>query len=410
MGPMLFGNAKQGTKSGYLTYPLLAARHFIRAFMELGNPSQKQQVLLAAAHYTLAGEQNLSLPRSTMHLNTAITLLKKAKPPYPSLEWQSQLAQAYFRRAECLEQKQCFNQALYDYQQTLGLLLDFQPLLQDSDRLLLARAALCMADLIHHACIDLKASPGHAPSTTLIYVNQALSALETIQKSSDAVSITHAYAHQMAGMSLGSQDFEEAELALQTALSIALSTQCLQTPTLLADIYTCLGLLYEQHTRPAALSLVPDNGADYALIYFGLSLLFGTEEMAEDPEDCVALDCLFDMIYSVLDPEPFVLPQHLSMQLVDALIQAYTCVVQKTLPNQILLEQLTEGDALDSFARHIYWLVLEVHAQQHAHLDFIPALITPHTAILPFVYKTEALFTEEIYPNNVYYLKSHTQH
>jgi tetratricopeptide (TPR) repeat protein len=400
MGCMLFGSAIQRKKSGYLTYPLLAAQRFIRALTGSKRTTQKQQVLLAAAHYTLAGEQNLSLPRSTLHLNTAITLLKKVQRPYQSSEWQIQLAQACFRRAEVLEQKQAFHQAFDDYQQTLNLLHALETKLQDRDYLLLARAALCMADLINHACIDAKLLTFKHP---LFYVNQALAALDAIEKLHDEVSITHAYAHQIAGISLGPQDFEEAVQALETALAIALKTQCPQTATLLADIYTCLGLLYEQATQTEALMIqAADPRADYALIYFGLSLLFGPEESEAD-DDHFALDCLFDMIYSVLDPQSTVLPQKLSMQLVDALIQAYTCVVQKRLPNQVLLEQLRECSALDSFARHIYWLVLEVHAEQNAHQAFIPALIAPYAPLLSIVYDVDALFTEKLL-DNVYYL------
>jgi len=396
---MLFRSAIQRKKSGYLTYSLLAAQRFIRAFTGSERSTQKQQVLLAAAHYTLAGEQNLSLPRSTLHLNTAITLLKKVQSPYQSSEWQIQLAQACFRRAEVLEQKQAFHQAFDDYQETLNLLESLETKLQDSDYLLLARAALCMADLINHACIDAKRVTFQHP---LLYVNQALSALDTIEKPSDEVSITHAYAHQIAGISLGHQDFEEAVQALETALAIALKTQCTQTATLLADIYTCLGLLYEQATRLSAFIIQADPRADYALIYFGLSLLFGPEESDTDPDDHFALDCLFDMIYSVLDPHSTVLAQKLSMQLVDALIQAYTCVVQKRLPNQVLLAQLREGAALDSFARHIYWLVLEVHALQNAPQAFIPALIAPYASHLSMACDVDALFTEKPI-DNVYY-------
>ncbi len=400
MGCMLFGSAIQRKKSGYLTYPLLAAQRFIRALTGSERTTQKQQVLLAAAHYTLAGEQNLSLPRSTLHLNTAITLLKKVQRPYQSSEWQVQLAQACFRRAEVLEQKEAFHQAFEDYQQTLSLLQSLETKLEDRDYLLLARAALCIADLINHVCIDPKLVIFQHP---LVYVNQALGALDAIEKPSDEVSITHAYAHQIAGICLGHHDFEEAVQALETALAIALKTQCTQTATLLADIYTCLGLLYEQATRPAAFMNQPDPRADYALIYFGLSLLFGPEENDADPDDPFALDCLFDMIYSVLDPHPTVLAQKLSMQLVDALIQAYTCVVQNRLPNQTLLAQLREGSALDSFARHIYWLVLELHAEQNAHEAFIPDLIAPYAPPISMAYDMDVLFTEK-FVDNVYYL------
>ncbi len=398
MGCMLFRSAIQRKKSGFLTYPLLAAQRFIRALTGSQRTTQKQQVLLAAAHYTLAGEQNLSLPRSTLHLNTAITLLKKVQSPYQSSEWQIQLAQTCFRRAEVLEQKQAFNQAFDDYQQTLNLLQSLETKLQDRDYLLLARAALCMADLINHACLDPKLVTFQHP---LVYVNQALSALDAIEKPSDEVSITHAYAHQIAGISLGHHDFEEAVQALETALAIALKTQCMQTATLLVDIYTCLGLLYEQATRPAAFMIQTDPRADYALIYFGLSLLFGPEESDAD-DDHFVLDCLFDMIYSVLDPHSTVLPQKLSMQLVDALIQVYTCVVQKRLPNQVLLEQLREETALDSFARHIYWLVLEIHTEQNAPQAFIPALIAPYAPPVSMIYDVDALFTEK-FVDNVYY-------
>ncbi len=416
MGCMLFGSAKQGKKSGYLTYPLLAARRFVRAFSGFQRPTQKQQVLLAAAHCTLAGEQNLSLSRSTMHLNAAISLLKKVPAAYQSPKWQLQLAQAHFKRAEALEEKQAFAQSLKDYQQSISLLEPLKAILDDEQHLMLARAALCIADLIHHDCIDSKNLSLEHP---LSYVNHALGALEAIRKPSDEAFMSYAHAHQIAGMQLSAQDFRAAFEALQRALEIALKTQSTQTAFVLSDIYSCLGLLYEKHHCSSSLLHTADPRADYAVIYFGLSLLFGPEDYDEDPEDPFALDCLFELIDCVLDPYPKLLPHALTLQLVDALIQAYICVLQQRLPNQALLEPLTEPEALDSFARHIYWLILAMHAKYHSNQNWIPTLIAPYKPTLSIAqsisYTPEALemlcafpdnpsCDDSTLPNNVYYL------
>ena len=322
--------------------------------------SFEQQSLRAAAHYRLATSSDLSLNQTIMHLNAAITLLKAIQMPAYSLEWQTQLAQAYFKRAEVLEKKSAFAQAVYDYRAILAL-LEGSP----ETQLLFSQSSLRIADLILQECISPTDVQLEHP---LFYVNQSLASLEAmgIQADRGAFQFVHAQAHQIAGMSLSDHAFEEALEAFERALSISLGTHSTNTALLLSDIYQCMGILYEHHyySCPIIQKISPDL-LDIAYLYFKLSFMF-CEESNLDANDSFEVDDLFDLMAELLDPNMPPLSQDLSLKTMDALIQVYICAIEKRLPHPTLTAAFAaEESILDDLARHIYWFLLDIHQQYH---------------------------------------------
>ena len=204
-------------------YPVIAAQKFIRLFSDVIRPNQEQQAMLAAAYYVLATEQNLSINRSKMHVNAAITLLKNIVQDYRKTNWRSQIAHAYFKRAELQEEKSAFNSAGDDYKNAITILEEDQgKITQDKDHLLLARSALSIADLMVHEQVELNEEK---PSHPLFYVNKALEYLGKIHDLNDEIWTTYAYAHQIAGICLSTDHFNEACNAFQAALLMVFKTQ-----------------------------------------------------------------------------------------------------------------------------------------------------------------------------------------
>lgn len=351
------------TKDSDLSYPALAAQKFIRLFASSKPVSDEEQAMLAAAYYTLSIDQSLSINRSNMHVNSAIVLLKNINSSHRKVNWYTQIAHAYFKRAELLEEKNSFHSASIDYQQVIDSLeasLTQSPA-GDKELLLLARAALSIADLIVHEHVNRVQSKLAHP---LFYVNKALEYLADIQETNDDVWTTHAYAHQIAGITLSHSHFAEAQEAFRVALMMLFKTESTRVSPLLADIYTCLGLLYEQQYHAIPVKHCSESLLDQAMIYFGLSLVFSHTD-SDDESPLLALESLFEIIYRVLDPYLAPLNQVLIFQLVDALLYSYMCIMDKMLPNETLAMQLDQPETLDVYAQHIYWLVMEAFNKRH---------------------------------------------
>lgn len=362
-------------KDSGLIYPVNAAQKFVSLFEQVVKPNEEQRAMLAAAYYTLSTQQNISLSRCKMHVNSAITLLKDIQVKARKENWNSQIAHAYFKRAELFEEKNAYQSASLDYQRAMDALehsmnhalgqnsdhlsnFDNQTI-DDYDRLLFAQSAISIADLIVNEQINAKANHFSHP---LFYVNKALEQLADVIEVDDDIWTTQAYAHQIAGIALSLEHFEEAKEAYQTAISVAFNTESLCVGPLLSDIYICLGLLFEQEHLNCPIHKDTSNLLDQAMIYFGLALLFNPNEMIEEKEDNISiLESLFEIIYRVLDPFLTPLPLRITTDVIDALIYVYLCVIEKVLPNDALAQQLGHRDTLDTFAQHIYWLVIEVY-------------------------------------------------
>ncbi len=393
---------RKNKKSFAFTFPVLAAQKFIRLFKEIKNTNEEQKAMLAAAHYTLATLQNISTNQNKMHINAAIALLKKINMNKRKDNWNSQIAHAYFKRAELLEEKNTFTLAIEDYNQVIFVLEENKSATQldDEDRLLLAQSAISIADLIVNEQITDKTELPHS----LFYINKSLEHLAKISNYDDDVLITEAYAHQIAGLAL-SHHFEEAKEAFRIALLTAFRTETLRIFPLLADIYTCLGLLYEQHYQRCPIQKTPTILLDQAMIYFNLSLLFNPSELEEKEDSASILESLFEMVYRILDPYLPSLPYQVTCDVIDALIYIYIYNLDNTLPNQELTQQLKEPETLDAYAQHLYWLVVEAYRKKH-----------PRTELYEMNYPSKmdiALETSDILNkiqnirmNNVYYLKN----
>ncbi len=397
-------NDKRGMPE--LGYPALAAQKFIRLFSSVKPSNHEEQTMLAAAYYTLSTDTTLSCSRSKMHVNSAISLLKNIREADRKISWHSQIAQAYFKRAELLEEKDSFRLATIDYQQVIDTLetgLNVDPN-NDTELLLIARSALSIADLIVHEQISRQESQLAHP---LFYVNKALECLADIKETNDDIWTTHAYAHQIAGITLSQSHFSEAQEAFRVALLMLFKTESVRVCPLLADIYTCLGLLYEQQYHANPCEKTDGSYLDEAMIYFGLSLLFSPAEEEEDDNMLIALESLFEIIYRVLDPYLQPLSQMINVQLVDALLYAYMCVVDKALPNKTLSLQLEQNDTLDTYAQHIYWLVMEAYNKQTHRTDTLDILHDSKIATtLEYSHILQVL--EQEIPDNLYFFPSIT--
>jgi len=386
------------------TYPLSAAHKFIHLYDHLKRPNEEQRAILATAYYTLATQNNISCHRQKMHVNSAITLLKNIKTQKRGNQWGSQIARAYFKRAELLEAKEAFTLATNDYVDAIAVLEQFEneKSLDDTDRLLIAQSAISIADLIVNEQIDDKALNLNHP---LYYINKALENLRELSESNDDILSTYAYAHQIAGISLSVFHFEESKEAFRVALLMAFKTETMGISPLLTDIYTCLGLLYEQQYESCPIKKVPEYLLDHAMIYFGLALLFSPRETENDDEEVLTLDSFFDLIYRVLNPYISSLSYALTCDLIDAVIYAYSCIINKTLPNKILQDELSQPDTLNSYAQHLYWLVSEAYRKKN------PRVALNFLEILPAAEYENRLYAEDILSiiqekkaNNVYYL------
>ncbi len=388
------------------TYPLSAAHKFIHLYYHLKRPNAEQRTILATAYYTLSTQNNISCHRQKMHVNSAITLLKNITLQKRDNLWGSQIARAYFKRAELLEAKEAFSLATNDYVDTIAVLEQFESeqILDEADRLLIAQSAISIADLIVNEQIDDKALNLNHP---LFYINKALEYLRAFPEPNDDILSTYAYAHQIAGISLSVFHFEESKEAFRVALLMAFKTETIGISPLLTDIYTCLGLLYEQQYESCPIKKAPEYLLDHAMIYFGLALLFSPKETEQDDEDVLTLDSFFDMIYRVLDPYISPLSHQLTCDLIDALIYAYYCVVNKSLPNKILQDELNQDDTLNNFAQHLYWLVSEAYRKQNPRvgLNFLEILPQPEYENKLYAEDILSIITQKK-SNNVYYLTS----
>lgn len=385
------------------TYPLSAAHKFIHLFDHLKRPSEEQRTILATAYYTLATQNNISSHRQKMHVNSAITLLKNIKTQKRSNHWGAQIARAYFKRAELLEAKEAFALATNDYQEAITVLEQFENeiILEDADRLLIAQSAISIADLIVNEEIDDKALNLDPP---LFYINKALEHMAELSHSNDNILSTYAYAHKIAGISLSVNHFEESKNAFRVALRMAFKTEVITICPLLVDVYTCLGLLYEQQYENDPLKKGSESLLDHAIIYYGLALLFSPSDTNYDDE-ILTLDSLFDLIYRVLDPYISPLSHEISCDLIDALIFAYYCIHDKNLPNRLLAQEINKDDTLNSYAQHIYWLLSEAYYKKN------PRVGLAYLNILPNTFVDNQLIAEDIFSiiqtkekNNVYYL------
>jgi tetratricopeptide (TPR) repeat protein len=380
-----------------------AAEQFVSLFHHINAPTEEQHAVLAAAHYTLASQDTISLYRSKMHLNSAITLLQGIKNHPPN--WFSLMANAYVKRAELVEQENGYTTAIFDYQRALEVFESYPEAdITNLDKLMLAQCAISIADLVvHEQQFDEGFSHCFHP---LFYVNQALGYLSTLPMDEDEMWTTLAYAHQIAGLALTPIDRTEAIEAFRTAITMAFKADSKVACGVLGDIYNSMGLFYEQYFHNYPIQKVPLGYSDYAMIYFGVALFFSPNEAFPYDEDNLLLHSIFESIYRVLDPFLPSLSPTVMRDFIDALIFIYYCVSDQTLPNQELCRQLKEPEMLNTYAQHIYWLVVECYRRDNTQARLLK-LVNPDKADTRLD-TTELLGTilNQTPKNNVHYLKT----
>ena len=155
--------------------------------------------------------------------------------------------------------------------------------------------------------------------------------------------------------------FTAAKEAFSLALCMVFKTEHTPLCSLLADIYTNLGLLYEQQYTQYAVQKTFDNFPQHAALYFDLACLFTAHEIDESSEATTTLEPLFELIYHAVDPYLPPFSYDASCNLIDALIYVYICVINKILPNQAIGSELNKPGMLDTFAQHIHWLIMEAY-------------------------------------------------
>jgi hypothetical protein len=366
-----------------------------------------ENLALAAAHYTLSTQNNLSCHRQKMHVNSAITLLKKIKTQKRGNQWGSQMARAYFKRAELLAATESFVLATNDYQEAITVLEQFEDakILDNQERLLIAQSAISIADLLVNEEIDDKALNLNNP---LFYINKALEYLAELSETDDVL-YAYAYAHQIAGVILSVCHLEESKEAFQVALRMAFKTKTIEISPLLADIYTCLGLLYEQQYEACAIKKDSEQLLDYAMIYFGIALLFSPTETDNDDAEILELDSLFELIHRVLDPYVFSFSYPITCDFIDALVYAYGCMINKMLPNKSLEKELDTHDAQNNYVQHLYWLAFEAHCKKNPRIG--SAFLDVFSRQSEYrLYADDILsIIQQKYLNNVYYLPDRTR-
>lgn len=384
-------------------YSVSAAKKYIDMFYQIRKPNAEQRCMLAAAHYTLALQDQIPFSQCKMHTNAAITLLQNVKNRTEELN--SMIASAYFKRAELFEYEHYFSAAGQDYRRILGVFEDHKDIstLAHDDKLMLAQSAISLADLILNQQIDIQEVKQSCKDHPLFYVNKSLEYLTELPKGQDEIWTTLAYAHQIAGIALSSIDVVEAKEAFRTAIAMAFKADPKIACRMLGDIYNSLGLLYEQQFHECPIQKVPANVNDHAFIYLGLALLFQPNEDNAWEEQSL-LDTLFDTIYRALDPFLPSLSNTVIRDFIDALIFTYYCVSDDILPNQQFCLQLKEPDMFNTFAHHIYWLVAEFFRRDH-HTVRLLEIIKPceYDLAIDLSVSLESLMNSD--QNKIYYLK-----
>lgn len=344
-------------------YSVNAAKNYISLFQKIIAPSEEQNSMLAAAHYTLARQQNIPPSHCRMHTNAVITLLQNLNKRGELQN--SMMANAYFKRAELFEKENAYKAASQDYQKTLEVFENYHDIvnLSNEDKLILAQSAISLADLLLHQEHEVKqVSKNQHP---LFYVNKALEYLAELPKTQDEIWTTLAYAHQVAGLALSPMDIQDAKEAFRTSIAMSFKTEPLIACRMLGDIYNSLGLLYEQEFRQCPIKKVSCSLNDQAMIYLAIALFFTPSDDFQLIEEQPFIDILFETIFRCLDPYlPPIYPTVLR-DFIDALIFIYYCVVDDILPNQNLSQQLIQAETLNAFAQHIFWLLDDMYRKEH---------------------------------------------
>lgn len=358
----------------FLEAKIAAAKEIITRYPELNHSDEKEQALLASAHYTLTEEISISLKPAKMHINSAITLLQSIEKK--DIHIYLQLAYSYSRRAEICESENEFTFAATDYERALDIFeqhyipkmhddlgLDTSEFLefQEDNIMHMAHCAISIADLLVNENFDVEQLKN---TEALNYVNISMEYLAKLPRMHQELWSTLSFVHYIAGLALWSIDAEEAIEAHRTSLNMAFKAETHGACHLLGDIYHSMAVIYE------SIGAVPIQKNFYhanesAALYFQLASFFSFSE-TDDSEDCAwFINGLFETVYRILDPYAPILSPTVVRDFIDALVFGYFCISDGILPNQALCQKLQQQDLSNTYAQHIHWLVAESFYNSH---------------------------------------------
>lgn len=361
---------------------IAAANRVLTLLGDLPNLDEEQLALLASAHYVLAEQPDLSINRTKMHINSAITLSQNITNK--DMDLYLQLAYAYSRRAEIFELENAFTAAITDYQRALDIFdqqcfneqfkaensensenseIEFH----EDDIMHMAHCAITIADLLINEEINcdqleqLQLKETHP----LYYVNIALDYLSNFPKANEDLWSTLAYVHSVAGSALRSIDIHKSIDAYRIALTMAFKTEPSTSCLILADTYNQLASIYEQFNCVNHIQKIEHGVEDHSLIYYCISSLFNPGELEDQEDNNLIINNLYGAVFRAMDPYLPPLSQIVIRDLIDALVFGYYCIADGLLPNQSLCEKLQQPEIYSIYAQHIYWLVVDLFYSDH---------------------------------------------
>lgn len=376
---------------------LTKAKRTITKAHHIPHTRENQKTKLAAAHCRLAMQDNISRPRLQFHLNAAITILQSVDSQ--SKESVSRLTHVYFMRAEAYETFSCFNRAALDYLRIIHLFEKKSPE-DDEDRLIYAQSCIAIADMLINQDFDLE-DPLFQDIThidnALSYIDRALSILGLIKNSNTKTWISIAYAYQTAGIALSKLDTDIANEIYHQALEIAFDLEGEISCALLADIYSCIGLLHHTSPHEKPLNLIEEF--DYGMIYFSLSMLFTPSTHETIFGDPLSFHDILDVLHQLSTTTHIPLDEQVLIDVIDAFAIACQKGFEKSLSNKVLQSAILNEDGYQSIMAKLEKLLLE-----YTHY------ISPTTRLLSYHVISNKHIEIDLYPllhpapNNVYHI------
>jgi len=345
-----------------IDYESLENAHNIIKFSNQGFPaSEEEQSLLAAAYFTLACGPHSSKQRSKMHLNAAVAVLQNT--PNRTKAWASQMAMAYFKRAELLEDQGAITAAVHDYQKVIEVLGDSTLLQSEIDRMLASESLVAKVALAAQNtgfnCAERQIA--------LLDIKEAQALLGSIENvTAETISLL-VTTYQTAGNIFSKYEPEAAETAYRYALQTAFRLREFEVAMpLISNLYDNLAELQQNYAIHSTIKPAHYEYTSQEMIYLGLSLLF--RESHEDEEN-LTLNGVIELIYHLTDFYTLIVSPQVLRDTLDALIYAYSAMNSGTLPNQTFLEECKDPESLSCFAEHVLLLLHEYDQRMNAKIN-----------------------------------------
>lgn len=250
----------------------------------------KERQTLAKAYYTLAMDDSISLAKAKLYLNSSILILRELNKKNKT--WAYDIALAYQKRAEYLEEEDNLDNALLDYKKAIKVLEKITKL-TSKDYTLLAECNLAVADILIYK------SSSHPQNLNLsyMYANNAIKYLLSSNKlSADSLSCL-IYAHQTAGIAASELSFNKALTSFRTALNIIYNSNIPDSADQVAETFRYLGIIYTFNSINEEFYPLSKIYEQCSTVYTELNHLLGV--MDEDEIDVYELEELISTIAKI---------------------------------------------------------------------------------------------------------------